>query len=160
MYVKVAEAIRADMVNRGLSSLQQKGGEDLAKKKQMVTMAIANKYPQWAEDFTVTDRNSVPKRIQAFKEIVSDKRLLTDPNRTDMKYMAAYLQKREQFVKILQSRETAGGSATLSAKSNYDLSRSWDQFREAIAEKDTKFSATMERYLANDRLQTSIIKAE
>lgn len=159
MYIKIADAIRADMVNRGFSSLQEKGAEDLASKKRKVTLAIANKYPQWAEDFTVTDRDSVPKRIQALKEIVSDQRILSDPNRTDAKYMVAYLQKREQFQQILAGRERAGGSALLTAKSNYDLSRSWQRYREAIAEKDTKFSAAMERYLANDMLQTSIIKA-
>lgn len=156
-YVKIAEAIRADMTNRGLSSLQQKGGEDLAALKQRAILAIAEKYPQWAEDYTVTDRDAVPKRIQAFKEIVSDPRLQRDPNRTDIKYMTAYLQKREQFLRILQSRQAGGGSALLAAKSNYDIALAWDNFREAIAEKDTKFSETMERYLSNDRLQVSII---
>lgn len=156
-YVKIAESIRADMTNRGLTTLQQRGAEDLAALKQRAVTAIANKYPQWAEDYTVTDRDAIPKRIQALKEIVSDPRLQRDPSRTDIKYMTAYLTKREQFARILQQREASGGSAVLTAKSNYDIALGWSNFREAIAEKDTKFSETMERFLSNDQLQTSII---
>jgi hypothetical protein len=157
-YVKIAEAIRADMVKRGLTSLQQKGGEDLAALKQRVVYAIANKYPEWADDYTTTDRDAVPKRIQALKEIVSDTRIANDPNRTDVKWMTAYLMKRQQFMQILAQREAAGGSAQLTAKSNQDMFKAWGMFRDAIAEKDTKFSAAMERYLSQDQLQGSVIK--
>lgn len=156
-YVKMSEAIRGTMVTRGLRSLQQNGAEDLAALKNQVILAIANKYPQWAEDYTTVDRDSVPKRIQALKEIVSDPRLQRDPNRTDIKYMTAYLTKREQFVNLLQQRKAAGGSASLSSADNFDIASAWDMYREAIAEKDTKFSETMERYLSNDRLQVSVI---
>jgi hypothetical protein len=156
-YTKIADAIRADMVNQGYRTLQDKGAEQLAALKQRAILAIANKYPDWAQDYTVSDKDAVPKRIEAFQEIVSNKALSTDPNRTDVKWMAAYLTQRQQFVNMLKARDAQGGSAVLTAKSNEDLSLAWTRFREAIAEKDTKFSATMERYLSNDQLQISMI---
>lgn len=158
MYTKVAEAIRADMTQRGLTSLSQKGAEDLAAKKQLAVYKIAGKYEAWADDYTTTDRDSVPKRIAAMAQIVNDQRLANDPNRTDIQAMRAYLAKRAQFMGILAQRDAAGGSASLTATSNRDLYLAWESTREAIAEKDTKFSPTMERYLSQDMLQSSIIK--
>lgn len=156
-YNKINEGIRGDMTKMGLTSLQQKGGERLAALKQRAVLAIATKYEAWADDFTVNDRDAIPKRIAALREIVSDPRIMNDPNRTDAVRMASYLQRRDQFAQILAARKKAGGSNMLTAKSNRDLYQGWQTFRDAISESDTKFSTMMDRYLANDNIQSSVI---
>ncbi len=160
LYSKMMNAVRADMSDRGITNLQQKGAEDLAEFKRQTILAIANKYPEWADDYTVSDRDAVPKRIAAFNQIVSDPRmqaLATKGTRSDITAMAAYLYHREEFVNMLAQRKMAGGSDSLTARSNYDIAIQWDRFRDSIADSNTMFSDVMDRYLSNDQLQTSVI---
>lgn len=156
-YNAINEGIRSDMVKMGLSSLQQKGGERLAALKQKAVLAIANQYEAWAEDFTINDRDAIPKRVAALRDIVTDPRIMNDPNRSDAKMMAVYLQKRDQYSQALAARKKGGGSDSLTAKSNRDLYQSWNTFRDAISESNTKFSPMMDRYFANDMVQSSVI---
>lgn len=157
-FVKISQAIEADMVDRGLYSLNQKGGEDLAALKQRAVLAIANKYPEWAADYTTTDRDAIPKRIAALTEIVTDPRLAKDPTRTaDIGLMRNYLAKRQEFMKILAAREKAGGSSAINTKNNQDVAQAWDTYRSALSEKNLKFGEILNRYLSQDNLQSSII---
>lgn len=156
-YVKISAAINAEMNNRGLTSLRQKGGEDLVQLKNAYIYGIAEKYPAWADDFTISDRDAIPKRIDAFRTIVNDPRLALDPNRSDVRMMRAYIGYRDQFTRELAARKAAGGSNDITAQSNRDLNQGWQQLRTAMAEQNTKFESIMNRYLANDDLQLSSI---
>lgn len=157
-FIKISQAIKADMIDRGLYSLNQKGGEDLAALKQQAILAIANKYPEWANDYTTTDRDSVPKRIQALTEIVTDPRLAKDPTRTaDIQLMRAYLAKRQEFMGILAQRKAGGGSDQLNTKNNQDVAHAWETYRGALSEKNLRFGEILDRYLSQDNLQSSII---
>lgn len=157
-FVKISQAIKADMIDRGLYSLSQKGAEDLAAFKQKAVLGIASKYPEWADDYTTTDRDSVPKRIEALKEIVSDSRFDKDPTRApDIQVMRSYLLKREQFMGLLAQRKKAGGSDVLNTKNNQDIAKAWETYRGALAEKNITFGDAMFRYLSQDNLQSSII---
>lgn len=164
-YVAISNGIDADLNSRGLSNLNQKGAEDLREYKENVIISIADKYPAWFEDYNVTQRNAVPKRIALLTAAVNHPaasqdwtRNIVDPETGavggDIGVMRQYLDIRKAFVQELRDREAAGFAGTLDAAENYDIARRWDLVKGMIVEKDTRFGWFYHRYLNNDNLQT------
>ena len=155
-YGKFMNQIDSSLIRSGFTSYTQKGAEQFLQAKQATTAFLKQSYPSWEEDFDVTDRGAVSRRIQSFQILVNDPRLKNDPMRQDIPALTQYLQARAAYKTVLAAR----GSSQLSfdvaghpTGNNSDLAASWRQFQLMLVNSNTKFADVYNRYLSNDDLQ-------
>jgi hypothetical protein len=148
-YRRAMDIIDAERMRRGLPNLQVKAARDLAALKRAVTDKIADKHPDWYEQFANVDRNAMARRIAAFREIAEQFEGRKD--RPEMDGMREYLRVRDAVSAELARRGASKrGAKTLSAKSNADLARLWESITSAIVDKNPAFADTYYRYLERD----------
>jgi hypothetical protein len=72
----------------------------------------------------------------------------------ELQSLGYYLSGRDYFAQQLENRGAGSGSRDIYAKSNRDLLNTWDDYREYLANKDTRFSEIwLDRYFGNDYFQ-------
>lgn len=157
-YKKLAGLVDAGLIRAGFHSYNERGAEQFANIRDTIVEELGKQYPSWEQDFNTTDRNKVPRTIEALKQIASDDRLLSDPMRSDIKTLGIYLQARDAMVEQLSRRSNSDLMARDSTGQyvNGDLARSWGEIQLALVASDTKFNDLFNRYLANDSLQFDI----
>lgn len=148
-YIKATDMIDLEMRSRGLTSLRVKAAEDLAGLKRALTKAIADKYPSWWRDFNLRDNLKWEERIKSFRDI-STSILETDPERSDMRGVAEYLEARDMVLNELNRRKQLGGSASLTAVINQDLMMLWEGIVFQISFDNIAFRPIWQRYLEGD----------
>lgn len=151
-YQKLIGLVDAGLIRNGFRSYEENGAEKFKLVKAQITANLAGQYPAWEKDFSETDKNVVPRRIDAMREIVNDDRLMSDPMRTDLHTLKLYLQVRDAMQQQLMKRE----SSDLTSKDNRDLAIRWGQLQLGLVQQDTRFNDLFNRYLANDSLQMSL----
>lgn len=150
-YSKLMDAVDADMVQRGLTSLNQKRAADLKAIKDK--FIEDNKYwtnPQgvhdvnpWFAEFSTTNRATMTQRLTAMVQLVTDDRI---GGRDDMQGLYDYLRARTQVRQEMQQR----GFATLTAKKAGSLSVRWDAYVTGLKEQNLAFADLYNRWLTND----------
>lgn len=151
-YQKIQERIKVIMESRGLTSLQQKGAEDLRNiKDTWLRMVTGEGGPSWGrdwyKDYLDRDDSKIVKFLEAARDAVADKRINQRP---DMIALNTYLMGRDAMRNVLAQRKAAGGSGTLAG--NDDLEEVWAQFTSSIVEKYITFGDIYSRYLESDDL--------
>lgn len=147
-YRKAMDLIEAERIQRGLPNLQVKQAKDLAQMKRGFIEKLSEKYPEWYSEFSITDRNKNARRLDAMREIVQDKRL---SGRDDIQGLAEYLRARDVLAAALGQRK----AKTLTAASNQDLARTWENIKGALIEKNLAFSALYYRWLESDFVEAA-----
>jgi hypothetical protein len=105
----------------------------------------------WYSDFISPDRGKYERRAQVLEKALSDKAWMgQNGNRPVVKAMAVYLDARKQLASLLEQREKAGGSRSLSAKSNGDIVYVLDQVRTQLVAESPEFEEFLNRYFIND----------
>lgn len=148
-YIKSMDLIEVEMKNRGLNNLRVREAQDLANLKRALTQAIADKYPAWWRDFNQRDDLKWDQRIKALNDISRDP-LMDD--RPDMTGIRQYLELRSAIKSELNRRKQLGGSATLNASSNQDLTILWETMVYQVLIDNVAFSPIYYRYLEGDPL--------
>lgn len=153
-YNKINANIQAQLQKRGLTTVNQNGAEDLKSLKSQFISATGNpqsKYynPDFYGAFGSFDQNTYQNRITALGKVAQDQTLLSNPLRSDIKSLNAYMQIRDTVHTALQSRS----SKSITAKSNYDIAQYLDAQVGKLAAADTKFGPLYERYLAKDNFK-------
>lgn len=159
-YSKVMDAIDADMVQRGLTSLNQKRAKDLKATKDK--FVEAHKYwtnPQGAQDvnpwfveFSTTNRATMTQRLTGMAQIVTDPTIKIG-DRDDMRGLRDYLKNRVRVRQEMQAR----GYATLDSKKSKALASRWDAYVTTLKEQNLSFAALHNRWLTNDDMTADII---
>lgn len=148
-FQKMSGMLDASLFRAGFESYQASGAGGFRALKTQVVTYLTDQYPAWEVDYSTTDRNAIPRRIDAMKQLASDPRLLNDPMRTDIKSLGLYLRLRDEYKAQLSTRE----NKTLTASGNEDLAIGWARTQMTLAQADTKFNDVFNRYLGNDSLQ-------
>lgn len=146
-YIQAMDLIDLERKRRGLPSLRVRGAEDLADAKRAVTQFIAQKYPQWWEDFNTRDDLKWNKRLEAFNDISKDTAI---GNRADIAGLQVYLEARQIILQELNRRKMLGGASTLEAVSNQDLANAWEALVTQILDENIAFGPLYYRYLEGD----------
>jgi len=149
-YVNMMDLIEIERKSRNLPNLNVKDAEDLANFKRAVIEGISEKYPVWWEDFNTRDGLKWNKRISAMKDIANSP-LMED--RPDIQGLKEYLDMRAVIIRELNNRKQIGGSSTLSASANTDLSNFWDTVISSILEENVAFAPLYFRYLEGEPLR-------
>lgn len=162
-YTGFLNGLTAQLVSRGLTSFDQKGAEDLrAAKGAVIKMLGEPLSPQgtanpfyndaWSKDYSSYDRLKSDRTVLGLQQLVQDKTLMSDPNRTDLHVLQQYLAVRQQFAGALAERKAGGGSDNMTTLngSNDDLKSQWLQTIGGLIEADVNFGNLYHRYLSKD----------
>lgn len=147
-YRKINAGIEAELHARGLTSIQQKGAEQLALLKQAAKAQIAQKYPAWARAFQAqsTTINADVSELQ---------KLAPNPmfdNRPDWQGVRQYLIIRQKATDILDALGKSGGSRSLQASQNAPLAQwFYGQVGQLVLD-NPAFAEFYSRYLDQDTL--------
>jgi hypothetical protein len=105
----------------------------------------------WYSEYISPDRGKYERRAIVLKKALSDKSWMAqNGERPVVKAMAVYLDLRDQMASLLKQRDRAGGSQTLSAKSNGDLAYAFEQVRQQLIAESPEFEQFLNRYFIND----------
>lgn len=105
----------------------------------------------WYSDYISPDRGKYERRAVVLEKALSDKAWMAqNGNRPVVKAMAVYLDARKQLGSLLEQREKAGGSRSLSAKTNADIVYVLDQVRTQLVAESPEFEEFLNRYFIND----------
>jgi hypothetical protein len=105
----------------------------------------------WYSDFISPDRGKYERRAVVLEKALTDKAWMAqNGNRPVVKAMAVYLDARKQLGSLLEQREKAGGSRSLTAKSNADIVYVLDQVRTQLVAESPEFEEFLNRYFIND----------
>lgn len=160
-YDQLTSVINAKMAERGLTSLNQGGAQDLRTLKDQFLYNMNNPdssdyNPDWYEQYTGanTDWNA---RIESLDALVSDPNLVNNPGRTDLKALGQYLEGRQEINQYLQGRPNKEGlPTTLADKQNADLAGQWDAFVSQLVMSNTNFALIYQHLLAGDPVNSNL----
>lgn len=165
IYNKVMDAIDNELQDRGLSSTQQKGAEDLAIIKAAVIAKLSRKtdvngnaivdlktgqYEQtaWSNDYLDSDGSKTNRVIIGLSKILQDKKFMQDNvNNPTWRSVAAYIEVRKQIAQELAKRKVKG----IDAKGNIDLKVTYDAVVNKLKNDDKMgFAYIYDRFLSQD----------
>ena len=164
-YNQLMDVIDGELANRRLTSITQKGAEDLKAAKEAVILGLARQkdakgefvldpktgtYAQtaWYDDYLDSDGSKTNRVVYGFSKILSDPEYKKDnKNNTTFKSLNVYFDIRKMFANELQKRD----SKSIDAKSNMDLRISFDSIIKKLKEDDPiGFAPLYERFLSQD----------
>ena len=165
VYGKYRDAIDATLKERGLTSIQQKGAEDLAiiksaviKKLAIQTDAQGNpildsktgqlKQTAWYDDYLDSDGSKTNRVVAGLGQIIGNKTFMDDHSKsTTWKSVGVYFDYRQVIAAELQKRTTK----SIDAKANIDLKIAYDAIVSKLKNDDPiGFGSLYDRFLTQD----------
>jgi len=165
VYGKYRDAIDATLKERGLTSIQQKGAEDLAiikstviKKLAIQTDAQGNpildpktgqlKQTAWYDDYLDSDGSKTNRVVAGLGQIIGNKTFMDDHSKsTTWKSVGVYFDYRKVIAAELQKRT----AKSIDAKSNIDLRIVYDAIVSKLKNDDPiGFGSLYDRFLTQD----------
>ena len=164
-YNQLMDIIDTELKNRGLSSTQEKGAEDLAAIKSAVIDDLSVKkdstgkpilskttgeleFTAWYIDYKDQDGAKTNRVIYGLGKILDDKKFITDnADNPTWKSVKAYMEFRKVVAAELASRETK----TITAKANSDVKMLYDAMITKLKNDDKLgFAYVYDRFLSQD----------
>lgn len=164
---KIQDYIDVQLTERRLTSITQKGAEDLASLKTITIATLAatkdpvtgkptGEVSPWFEDYNDVNRTKVLKTISGLEKAITDKTFMEDnKNNPTWKSVVVYLKIRNMLAMQLAERS----SANIDAKSNGDIRFVYDSFVKKLKSDDIGFSDMYDRYLSQDTVYNKYLGA-
>lgn len=165
IYGQFRDAIDEELAKRGLSSVQQKGAEDLAAIKAAVVQKLsiatdANGKPimdpktgtykqtAWYDDYLDSDGSKTNRVVSGLSQIINDKQFMEDhKNSATWKSVGVYF----DFRKAIADELTKRPAQSIDAKSNIDLRAIYDAMVKKLKTDDPLgFAPLYDRFLSQD----------
>jgi hypothetical protein len=162
---RIMDAVDNELQDRGLSSTQQKGAEDLAAIKAAVIRKLAIKtdadgkpevnpktgqfvQTAWYDDYLDSDGSKTNRVIVGLEKILSDEKFIkSNRNNPTWKSVSAYLDVRKAIAAELAKREVK----SIGAKKNIDLKMIYDGTVNKLKQDDKLgFAYVYDRFLSQD----------
>jgi hypothetical protein len=164
-YNQLMDVIDNELQDRGLTSTQQKGAEDLAALKSNFITKLSQKtdaegnpiinpktgqieQTAWSDDYLDSDGSKTNRVILGLGKIFSDKKFMEEnKNNPTWKSVSAYLDFRKALAQELASRKVK----SITAKANTDLKFLYDGFVNKLKQDDKLgFAYIYDRFLSQD----------
>jgi len=164
-YGKFRDALDAELDARGLTSIQQKGAEDLAEIKAAFIGKLARQtdaegnrilnpktgqfaQTAWYDDFKDSDGSKTNRVVAGLEKALSNKTFMDDHKKsTTWKSIGVYFDLRQALAAELLQRK----AKSIDAKSNYDLRIVYDGFVRKLKKDDPiGFGGIYDRFLTQD----------
>ena len=164
-YNRLMDAIDNDLQDRGLTSTQQKGAEDLAAIKTAVITKLSQRtdadgnpiinpktgqieQTAWSDDYLDSDGSKTNRVILGLGKILTDKKFIeANKNNPTWKSVSAYLDFRKALAQELSNRKVK----SINAKANTDLRFIYDGTVNKLKQDDKLgFAYVYDRFLSQD----------
>jgi hypothetical protein len=164
-YNRIMDAIDNDLQDRGLTSTQQKGAEDLATLKAAVITKLSQKtdadgnpiinpktgqieQTAWSDDYNDSDGSKTNRVILGLGKILTDKKFIeANKDNPTWKSVSAYLDFRKALAQELSGRQVK----SINAKANTDLRFIYDGIVNKLKQDDKLgFAYVYDRFLSQD----------
>lgn len=136
-YSQLTGALTAIAQQQGLSSYSE--SQELVQLKSRGVAILKEENFAWAEDYDSFDKGKYNSYLNDMRQIVANKRLLKDPQRTDVAALAQYLEARDAVVAVLQQRQAQGLTYTPEAKDVAPLMASFYKAIQYLVEQSPLF---------------------
>lgn len=157
---QLRNAVTAQLHSAGFESFEDPGAEQFKHMRSGIAKLLGdpllpdgseNPYynEQWSRDFFTIDPKRYDRLVPGLTAVANSE-LAQLKNRSDLRRLQEYLGFRKAITTTLAARDKAGGSASLSAKSNVDLASAWGRIVDGLVESDTRFGDLYSRYLSRD----------
>lgn len=159
-YRQAMSVIDGYLAKRGLTSITQRGAEDLKAMKDKLVASIANRYDPvtgmstgepsaWYVQYRDVDGSKSARTIAGFRKILSNSKFIADnENSPTWKSVAYYIQLRDSIAQQLASRS----STSVDSKDNQDLRIQLDYYVNKLKREDITFADIYDRYLSQDKI--------
>lgn len=159
-YRKVMSTIDTHLAKRGMTSLEQRGAEDLKAMKEKMVASIANKYDPttglstgetsaWYNEYRDVDGTKAARTIAGLRKILNNATFMKDNgNSSTWKSVAYYLEVRDRIAGQLSMRE----SSSIDSEGNADLRATLDYYVNRLKRDDIGFADIYTRYLSRDTI--------
>lgn len=147
-YRKYNAAIEAALYSRGLTSIQQRGAEDLQQLKRAAVSKLTKQYPSWRRELDKRDE-SIYSDVNELRQIVA---LPQFDNRPDFQGVRQYLVIRDQVTRVLDRLGQMGRSRSLQAQENLPLAQFFYNQVGQLVQANPAFAEFYTRYLDSDDL--------
>ena len=164
-YNQLMDVLDVELKNRGLTSIQEKGAEDLAEIKSLVIGKLAvktdatgkpvmnpttNQLEQsaWYDDYLDSDGSKTNRVILGLGKILNDKKFIAaNADNPTWKSVKAYMEMRKAIAGELMTRE----AKSITAKSNSDIKGVYDLIVSKLKDDDKMgFAYVYDRFLSQD----------
>ena len=144
-YIQAMEWIDNKLGERGLTSTNDAGAEDLKQIKKNVISTLRERYPEWDEEFSNVDRRAWSRKLDAARAIASS----DVGERPDGRALKKYLDLRDEYMSYVRAR---GAARSMTAQSNADIYSMFQQEVNYLLKTDPAFGPVYRRWLENDPL--------
>lgn len=120
-YSDAMDTLSALATEQGFGTWRE--SDQLVEAREKIVAGLKERNTIWAEDYdsSLSNPKAYDYVLEDLKRIAQDRSLTSDPARTDITSLQAYLKIRDVFAQALQLREQAGGYGTMQAQANADL---------------------------------------
>lgn len=150
-FTKMMDVLTLQRRDRGITSLRQKGAQDLAAihdtwVEQHRLTPDGSRISAWYKDYLATDGAAIQNRVQQMRNVLGNKKLVE--SRLDLQGLQAYVQERDHYVDVMDQY----GYGSLRSKQASWLADRWDGFVDNLTGTNLAFGQLHSRWLTSDDL--------
>jgi hypothetical protein len=145
-YGRMSDILDAELLERGLSNVNQKAAADIRDVRKARIRQLAEKYPGWWEEFNTRDSLRWERRLKGLEDIAAHRDMFG--GRRDIEGIAEYLRIRRVVVGELGSRR----GKRIDAVGNEDVLQVWNAAVGRLVLSNPMFGAAYHRWLEHDPL--------
>jgi hypothetical protein len=150
-YQKMQTAITSYRLQNGITDDKDPQMNIVKEAKSLWIKEMAKTNLDWYSTYSSPDRAKYARRAEIMKTALKDKNWMADNgDRTVVKNIALYLEARDAIGGLLDQRDAAGGSRSLTAKANADVAQALDIYTTQLMKDSPEFEQFINRYFAND----------
>lgn len=150
-YQKMQTAITAYRLQNGITDDKDPQMNIVKEAKSLWIRDMAKANLDWYSVYSSPDRAKYARRAEIMKTALKDKKWMADNgDRAVVKNIALYLEARDAIAGLLEQRDAAGGSRSLTAKANADVAQALDTYTTQLMKDSPEFEQFINRYFAND----------
>jgi hypothetical protein len=148
---RIMDGIDAFKIQNGISSDRDPKLANHLEAKRLWVQATAEVNFDWYSEYISPDRGKYERRARVLETALQDKAWMTaNGERPVVKSLAVYLDIRKKIAAVLAQRDRLGGSASLEAKSNADISDVFGAIKTQLVAESPEFGEFFNRYFIND----------
>lgn len=118
-YIAMTNETQARLNYLGLTSYNQRGAEEILQYRQEMITFFKNTYPEWYADFKTSDKARQEANAKGLEIVLKDPVFAKDKANDPLWVgISGYLEARKEIADELARNKAAGGSGSITAKSN------------------------------------------
>lgn len=138
-YTKGKNLLEAAATQYGYPSVER--SPELKAMKSELIAYLKDRFPDWYVDYSSAGVDDFESTIlPSLEKIATNKSLVNDPAREDIRQLGQYIEARKAVDLLLQQRKAEGGAASLDAVANQDVAYVFATYVQELAEGNIAFS--------------------